>query len=238
MPLPFEQYRSSDYLVRNPSWDQADSPWKAVRIEAILREHDIKPRLLAEVGCGAGGVLAALRPSHPETELYGYDIAPAAARFWDNHSPAGIHFTVGDFFVVSNRHYEVILLIDVIEHLANPFDFLVRLRERADYVVLHFPLDLSAISVARESPLLHTRNKTGHIHYFTKGLALALLRECGYQVLEWQYTGAAFSAPQRTWKTRLAGLARRIAYGVHKDTGVRLLGGETLLVLARPEDVP
>lgn len=229
------RYTGNGYHENNPTWDREDSPWKAVRIAAILREHGIRPRLLAEVGCGAGGVLATLRTSFPEAELYGYDIAPAAARFWGNHSSAGIHFTLGDFFEVSNCHYEVILLLDVLEHLANPFDFLMRLRERADYLVLHFPLDLSAMSVVRESSLLYVRNKSGHLHYFTKGLALALLRECGYQVLGWQYTGAAFSAPQRTWKTRLAGLVRRIAYAVDKDAGVRLLGGETLLVLARPE---
>ncbi len=89
------------------------------------------------------------------------------------------------------------------------------------------------MSVLRESPLLHVRDKVGHIHYFTKGLALALLVECGYEVLDWKYTGAAFTAPQRSWKTRVAGLVRRLAYAANKDAGVRLMGGETLMVLAR-----
>jgi hypothetical protein len=35
-------------------------------------------------------------------------------------------------------------------------------------------------------------------------------------------------------KTRLVALPRRIAYAVNKDFDVRLLGGETLLVLAKP----
>ena len=35
-------------------------------------------------------------------------------------------------------------------------------------------------------------------------------------------------------KTRFAAIPRRIAYAVNKDIGVRLLGGETLLVLAKP----
>lgn len=36
------------------------------------------------------------------------------------------------------------------------------------------------------------------------------------------------------WKTRLAGLLRRLVYAVNRDIGARLLGGETLMVLARP----
>jgi len=43
------------------------------------------------------------------------------------------------------------------------------------------------------------------------------------------YTGAAFNTPQATFKTRLAQLRRLL----NKDVGVRLLGGETLMVLAK-----
>jgi hypothetical protein len=79
---------------------------------------------------------------------------------------------------------------------------------------------------------MYARNKVGHIHYYTKDLALALLDECDYQIVDWFYTGAAFTSPQRTWKTRIASLPRRLVYAINKDAGVRLLGGETLMVLA------
>lgn len=232
------RYTSGAYYEHNPSWDLEDSPWKASRVQALMAAHSIRPGTLAEVGCGAGAVLAALRPVLPETELFGFDIAPAAASFWERHAPARIHFELGDFFEISQRCYDIVLVLDVLEHLANPFDFLVRLSRHAPYFVFHFPLDLSASSVLRESPLLHARVKVGHLHYFTKGLALALLEECGYVVVDWQYTGAAFSAPQRTWKIRLGGLARRLAYAMNKDFGVRLLGGETLMVLAKHGNTP
>lgn len=151
---------------------------------------------------------------------------------------AGIEFTLGDFFEQSRRPYELLLVLDVIEHLANPFDFLSRLGGYAQGYIFHFPLDLSALSVLREKPLFHVRNKVGHLHYYTKGLALALLEECGYEIRDWFYTGAAFSAPQRRWLTRLASLPRRLAYAVGKDFGVRLLGGETLMVLAKHRSAP
>ena len=228
-----EKYTGGDYLSRNPSWDIEDSGWKASRIQGILREIDLKPSCICEVGCGAGGVLVQLRRVFPDAELFGYDIATDAARFWSRHDEARIHFEVGDFFQVNQRRFDVLLLLDVIEHLENPFDFLRRLREYADYFILHIPLDLSASNIIREASLLSARSKVGHVHYFSKGLALALLDDCGYEVLKCHYTGAAFTSPKRNWKTRLAALPRRLAYSVNKDFGVRVLGGETLLILAQ-----
>jgi hypothetical protein len=53
---------------------------------------------------------------------------------------------------------EVLMMLDVIEHLADPHDFLSKLHGKAKYYVFHIPLDLSAVSVFRETPLLYVRN--------------------------------------------------------------------------------
>lgn len=229
-----ERYLSGEYRQANPTWDQEDSPWKAALVRELIHSAGIRAASIAEVGCGAGGVLAELRGAFPQARLSGFDIAPDAAQFWRQHAAAGVEYTLGDFFEASREpRYDVILLLDVLEHLADPMGFLARLRPRAEHFIMHIPLDLSALSVLRETPLLYVRRKVGHIHYYTKSLAVALLEDCGYQVLAARYTGAAFNAPQRTWKTRAASLARRLVYALSKDFGVRLLGGETLLVLAR-----
>ena len=78
------------------------------------------------------------------------------------------------------------------------------------------------------------RNKVGHIHYFTKQLALSLLKESGYKIIDVSYTQAAFTAPVRSWNTLIARPLRRMMFSLlGKDRGVRLLGGETLMVLAQ-----
>lgn len=230
------RYLSGDYADKNPSWDLEDAPWKARQVLEIVRAHKLFPASIAEVGCGAGGVLAKLRSVFPETDLFGFDIAPTAQRHWAQFAQANIQFRVGDLFSLSQRRYELMLVLDVVEHVPDPFEFLARLRGHADYFIFHFPLDLSAISVLRESPLLYAREKVGHIHYYTKGLVLATLTECGYDIVDWRYTGATFTAPQLTWKTRLASPLRRAAYALNKDMGVRLLGGETLMLLARVKE--
>jgi len=154
---PDERYLTDEYLSHNPSWDLEDSPWKASHVARILRDHKISPASMCEIGCGAGYVLAELRRQYPTTKLFGFDIAPAASRFWGQHEAADIRLTVGDFAAVNTRTYDVILLLDVIEHVPNPFAFLTRLRDKARYFVLHIPLDLSALTVAREQPLITVR---------------------------------------------------------------------------------
>lgn len=230
---PYESYESGDYLAKNPTWDEEDSDWKASQVLKIFDRNHLAPTSIVEVGCGAGGVLASLQDALPTVQCSGFEIAPDASRFWVKHKSKGISFIVGDFLQERNMRFDVLLLLDVIEHIPNPFEFLIALRGRADYYVFHIPLDLSAMSVARERPLLKVRQKVGHIHYFTKGLALSLLEECGYQIIDWSYTGATFTAPRTTWMGRLARLPRRFVFAISRDFGIRLLGGDTLMVLAK-----
>jgi len=230
---PESFYTSSDYLKKNPTWDSEDAPWKVSRVEKLILDHQIISEVVCEVGCGSGACLVEMRKYIVGAKLYGYDIAPDVMRFWKQYESENIHFESGDFLAMETPHFDLILMLDVLEHVTDPHDFLCRIRSRADHFIFHFPLDLSASSVVRESPLLHVRRKVGHIHYFTKGLALELLDECGFDVMDYQYTGAAFNTPQAGLKTRLAQLPRRIVYALNKDVGVRLLGGETLMVLAK-----
>lgn len=237
MAHPALQYLTSEYLEHNPTWDVQDTPWKANLVAATLDRNRIKPASICEVGCGSGGCLAELRAKYPEVELSGFDIAPDAASFWKRYEGLNIHFEVGDVLQKATQKYDVLLMLDVIEHVADPHAFLAGLHGKASYYVFHIPLDLSAASVFRETPLLYVRDKVGHIHYFTKQLALSLLRESGYQIIDASYTGAAFTAPARSWKTLIARPLRRIIHALlGKDRGVRLLGGETLIVLARHQE--
>jgi SAM-dependent methyltransferase len=233
MDLPLKKYISKDYFNNNPSWDIEDSLWKSVFVDKLLRSNGITLESICDLGCGAGGVLAELRLKYPRAKLYGYDIAPDAEAFWPQHKQKNINFFSGDFLKLNKETYDVILLLDVIEHLADPFSFLSGLSDKAKYFVFHFPLDLSAINVLREKPILHAREKTGHIHYFTKNLALALINECGFKVIEWQYSEVAFSGPRHSLKTKLANIPRMILQTINKELGVRVLGGESLFVLVQ-----
>jgi hypothetical protein len=167
--------------------------------------------------------------------MAGFDVSPQLADIWKRHEETGarVKFRLGDFHELNQRKYDVVLMCDVFEHVRDPFTFLELTRAHGRYFIFHIPLDLSALSVLRGASLMNVRAKVGHLHSYTKDLALATLTDSGYQIVGWRYSGASQYAASRSWSAKLAYIVRRIGYGFNKDLGVRLLGGETLLVLAK-----
>lgn len=219
------RYLQNDYLESNPTWDAEDSPWKAAQVVSLLQRNGLNPVKVAEVGCGAGGVIAALRAHLGEgAQLEGYDISPGAESFWLQHAAKRVRFAVGDFLKIGAHDYDLILLMDVIEHLENPFEFLRQIRNKCEWLTLHIPLDISAQAVIRKGPLIKVRSKVGHIHYYNKDMALMLLEECGYQVMDWYYTPSGL-ALAKSWSAHLMAIPRKLLFRMTPDFAVRALGG-------------
>ncbi len=228
------RYFDGSYLNENPDWDRKDAPWKAKQVLSILSDNQVKPLSICEVGCGSGDILVHLMKSLPSARMTGFDISPQASQFWEQHKEvSGLKFCLGDFHKVNDSQYDLLLMLDVFEHVRDPFSFLENSIVHADYFIFHIPLDLSASSVARGTPLTQGRKTIGHIHYYTKELALATLQDTGYEIINWRYTGAYLNAPNRSFKTKVASLPRQFISAFNKDFGVQLLGGETLIVLAK-----
>ena len=227
------RYTDNDYLAANPDWHSADSRWKAHYVVRMLSEHQISPQSICEVGCGSGGILAALREQFPSIELFGFDISPNVQGFWQEHSEKDISFICGDFFRESARQFDVVMLMDVFEHVPNPWQFLGDLHAHGKWFVFHVPLEFTALGALREEALLRARSSVGHIHYYTPKLATALLEEAGFEIIESKFTQAFRTAPNRSVKTRLANIPRALISFFDKSLCARLLGGDTLLVLAK-----
>lgn len=231
------RYLDGSYMSENPEWDRNDSPWKASKVFSILSKNKLQPNTICEVGCGAGDILVNLQKYLPSTNMKGYDISPQLSKFWlkHNESEGGkeIEFILGDFHVENEVIFDVLLMLDVFEHVRDPLSFLENSRQYASYFVFHIPLDLSASSVFRGYPLINVRRKVGHLHYYTKELAIETLTDAGYSIIDWQYSAAYLNAPNRSLKTRILALPRRLVNLLNEDIGVRLLGGETLFVLAK-----
>jgi hypothetical protein len=228
------RYLDGTYLIHNPNWDREDAAWKANLVTTMLSDHNIQPNSICEVGCGSGDILRCLRTRFPKIGLFGYDISPHLSEFWNDSKNVDfpIKFTLGNFHSENHISHDILLMLDVFEHVRDPFTFLELSRTHAQKFIFHIPLDLSASGVARKAPLLNSRRSVGHLNFYTKDLALETLIDCGYKIIDWRYTGAWLNMPNRSLKTRIARLPRRVVFALNKDLGVRLLGGETLIVLA------
>lgn len=228
-------YTNGQYLTQNPTWDAEDSPWKAAQIQKMLKKHNLQPTSICEVGCGAGEILTQLQKNLPKkTNLTGYDISPQAIKLAQPKQNDHLKFKLEDFANTDNAtDCNLLLAIDVVEHVEDLYGFLKSLHSKAKYKIFQIPLDLSAQTVLREKPILANRKKVGHIHYFTKETALATLKDAGYQIVDNFYTGSLTDRSSKSIKNKLAKLPRKLLFKIAPDFTVRLLGGYSLLVLAK-----
>lgn len=225
-------YEDGEYLENNPSWHEEDSPWKAQQIIKMVEKNRLNPTTVCEIGCGAGEILFQLSEKYGDKQYFGYEISPQAFELCQSRSADNLNFYLKDLLEEDER-FDLVLVMDVIEHVEDCFGFLRKLKDKGEHKIFHIPLDLSVQTVLRASPITNARASVGHIHYFSKETALETLKDTGYEIVDYFYTCGSTELPNRGWKANLMNIPRKLAYKVHKDLAVRVLGRYSLLVLAK-----
>ncbi len=128
-------YRQGDpgYVSDNPGFDYEAKLWGghkvdlspsylgALRLRYCLEDLvDVRGKVL-EIGCGAGGMVKALKTYRPDLEVYGCDISLQAIKA-SQQSPGGVHFKVADAYNLpyGSSSLSAVVMFDVLEHLDNP----------------------------------------------------------------------------------------------------------------------
>jgi len=233
--MPADIYRSGQYAASNPSYHTEDSPWKARQIARLLQKHSMQPGVVAEIGCGAGQVIANLscEPALQAARFHGYDISPDAIAM-AQRAPGKVSYVCGDMLALAPSGIDLLLSIDVFEHVPDYMGFLERCRALATHHVFHIPLDLHVSAVLRDS-FLASRAGVGHLHYFTAESALATLRDTRYRIEDVVYTNPSrdLLPTHPSPRTAPANVPRRLVGAVRLPMAARPFGGPSLLVLAR-----
>lgn len=237
-------YTSEDYLKNNPGWHVDASPWKAsVMLQAIKRNH-LQPRSVCEIGCGAGEILKILQANLPEGSTFrGYDIAPDAIALAKNRENEFLHCFLGDVRDDVDYFCDLILIIDTLEHFENCFQLLRDIKAKSTYKIFQLPLDISVKSVLWNR-LPEYRHATGHLHFFSKDIALEVVKDAGYEVLDCFYAIEPFrgigirplSFPLGQIRTVVRALQRLplvLLYALNQDLAARIFGNWKLIVLAQ-----
>ncbi|MDA9508705.1 methylase [Bradyrhizobium sp. CCBAU 11386] len=228
-----ELYEGDSYGKNNPTWHEEDAPWKAGHIERIMKRNNLPHEHICEIGCGTGEILLNLERTFPTARLSGYEVSPDAFRRAAPKATQYTQFYLKDLLDEPDLQFDVVLVIDVIEHVEDYISFIKRLRRFGTFKVFHIPLDLSAQSIVRAWPIAELRRNVGHLHYFFKQSALATLEDCGYTIVDHCYTASRLELPNQALTSRLMRLPRRLLFAAEPDLAVRLLGGYSLLVVAK-----
>jgi hypothetical protein len=224
-------YESGEYLKKNSTWHVEDSPWKANQIHNILSKNNIESKTICEVGCGAGEILKQLSNKLPYVNFYGYELSPQAYELCKTRESQKIQYKNKNIFD-ENIFFDTILCIDVLEHVEDYIGFLKALKTKADYKIFHIPIDITVLSVLRDG-MITARQNVGHLHYFTLTTALATLTDAGYEIKDSALTTSFDDLPSKSIKAKIAKIPRKILYAISPKLMVKLLGGCSLIVLAK-----
>ena len=172
------------------------------------------PRRLLDVGCGNGATGAAAKERWSELETIGIEIAPEAARRAEQRLDrviVGSAETI-DWHDAGISGVDAVLLADVLEHLVDPWRFLLRLRTALSsnaVVVASIPhvanlwlleeIASGRFDYADEGLLDRT-----HLRFFTRATIARMFEDAGFRIERWE----------RTTDGRVDDLTRRRVLGV------------------------
>ncbi|MBI1389086.1 MAG: methyltransferase domain-containing protein [bacterium] len=232
-----DRYTSGDYLEQNQSWHAEDSAWKAAQIARMIETHRLAPASVAELGCGAGEILIELSrlDALKNARIEGYDISPQAIALCQAHGVERAKFYCEDLLRDAHTEtFDLMLVIDVFEHVPDYLGFLEKCRPKADYKIYHIPLGIHVSSVLRNA-FLQSRYTVGHLHYFSAESALAALRDTGHEIVDYFYTDVALGVFRQhpSLKRAAANIPRWLFSKISVPLTARILGGYSLLALTK-----
>lgn len=218
---------------------QEDSDFKVKAISRllfpILSNHKIPVDSYADVGCGSGGVIRAMKEKLKGSgfrtkKIEGYDISPHVAHLKEE----GIEFKMADFSI-EGELMDLVTLTDVFEHVTDPVNFIAGIAKKARIIAFHIPLD-DCLSVNFRNLQRAKIKNPGHLSFLNTNSALNLITQSGLKILDYDYSIETLSAPSNN-ETALQKISFPVKLLISKISPWLLakIFGFSLVVIAKNE---
>lgn len=137
-----------------------------------------EPKTIIEAGCGEGFMSARMGETFPKAQLYSFDIEKEHTDYAKKHNRRkNVTYAVDDIFSFKKRA-EVILCLEVMEHLEEYEKALAHLVKQAEtHLILSVPREpwFRMANIARGKYLSDLGNTPGHVNNWTKGAFIKLV---------------------------------------------------------------
>lgn len=224
-------YNDRTYLNNNPDWHEKDAPFKVGKIIELLGRNSIPLQTVCEAGCGSGEILVRMCAVLPALDrCLGLDISKDAIAIAKKKETEKISFELRDL-ADETGFFDLLLVIDVIEHIEDYFGFLRSALARSRYTLFHIPLDMCVWSLFREGMLIESKDRVGHLHTFTEKFVVSILQDNGFTVIDQLYTAPSYE--HLSAKQKAVDLLRKFLFRINKKFCTKTLGGYSLLLLTR-----
>jgi 2-polyprenyl-3-methyl-5-hydroxy-6-metoxy-1,4-benzoquinol methylase len=156
------------------------------------------PAIILDVGCAAGSTAALLKRRFPKSRVWGIELNRAAAQLASQKLDRVLVGKFEDFDLekegIVKGTLDAVLLADVLEHMYNPWDVMVKLRpfmSATGQLLISIPNVRNLLLMDELSKGNFTYASAGllditHIRFFTFKEILRFCRETGYRVIATQ----------------------------------------------------
>lgn len=197
-------YSSDEYIAKNPSLHEEDSPWKVSQIipliDALMPKVDKSEINLLDVGGGAGLILSMIsayieKNHHKKVNKFALDLSPGMLKIQSGKNPDIImalnedicHTSLGD------KQIDLTLMIDVIEHIPGPEKAFRELQRISSYVIFKVPIEdnltSNIVSIITRGKTRRYRIETlGHINLFNFNRLNNMIKDHNGTLLKYYYT--------------------------------------------------
>lgn len=221
-------YESGKYLQNNPSWHLEDAERKYNQIRKIIIKNDVKFDTVIDIGCGIGAVLNYFAVDFSQKNLFGIDLSHEIISIAKKKYP-NIHFESKSITDIKTNH-DIALILDVVEHIEDFYDFLRNCKKISSYQIFRIPLELNSYSIFTNN-FIKNRKKYGHIHHFNTDIIINILEEQGFQILDYHFDETNFK--DSSIKAKLIFPFKYLVKIINRKLAENIFGGSFLVILTK-----
>jgi ubiquinone/menaquinone biosynthesis C-methylase UbiE len=156
--------------------------WEGRRYLLKVILENKKPKAIIDIGCGTGESLNYLQKLFPRTKLYGIDTSNEAVTYTKSRGHKNILNAKAEKVPFKNEMFDIVLLLDVLEHIKNDTQVLLeakRIVTRNGLIIITSPA----------LPLIwsdHDKNQ-GHFRRYTKKDFVKLAKKTNLHIIKNAY---------------------------------------------------
>lgn len=174
-----DDFYEREYLTTNPSLHEKDALNKTEVIKEVMRflikKHNLRPQKIIDIGSGSTLILRntlKFLSSLGYEHCFGLAVDLSASILQSSPSYKKICKLRADTssLPLQDKSFDVLLMIDLLEHTRNPSKVIEEALRVATYVIIKTPLELSLYTLFRggHARLRELEKKYGHIQHFNR----------------------------------------------------------------------
>lgn len=230
-----------EYIDKNPDLHNSDIGDKIDAISQLLLPTATKFVSILDVACGSGRILLEISDKYQSEKTTGIDISQGMIKSaTENDTDNRVEWRVENVFNLEPDNYELVLAIDVLEHLEDDQKFLEHIKDLGKFVVVKTPIEdniinklVKVISFGLINEYQHTENKYGHIHHYSQKDVDRLIEVSGLKTVSKKY----MHLPRRSklfWE--ILRIISMPLWWLSKPLYIKMNGGFLVLLLTKDNE--